>query len=241
MIVCLPASSSEIRILDQPCRVLDTRLDADSTDPIPANDDLVFSLSSSESSSQGGVVGCGVPLLATSAKLLVHGWPTDFDGGYLQVFNADLTPKLFASLTLQDIGQPVSIQVDIPISQPDREVKISALVSSHVVVDIAGWNESCHPEDTFALTYSETTSSISVPESGDIDLLKYYYGPGSSIWLGGAASQPKLYEITGSEISSGRQRLFVNPTPETATDVGLEDHLLSGNCSPRETLLDGVN
>lgn len=235
------ASAAEIKLLDQPCRVMDTRLDLDGTEPIQANSLITADLSGLESEDQGGVEGCGIPLLATSVKLLVHGWSTDTDGGYMQVYNADTDPpKLFASLTLQDIGQSVSIQVDIPILQPDRDVNIATVVNGHVVADVAGWNEPCIPEDTFGLTYSESTSSISVPETGDVDLLKYFYGTGSSIWLGGAASQSKLYNITGSEISSGRQRLFVSPTPETATDVGLEVHLLSGDCSPRETLLDGA-
>ena len=236
--LCLPAPSfaAEVALRKPgPCRVIDTRA---TSSPVAADDELVISLDPGDAASQGGTAGCGVPEMASAVRLNIKAMPTSVDYGYIKVFDASTEgDEVFNTLNFQDVNRFTAAEVEVPLST--RAVGLYAYVEAHVVADIVGWVLDCHPEDSWDFAYSSSQSSISVPETGDIDLLKY--ADGGSIWVGGAASQPGLYEITGSATNNGRQRLYVTPTPQAATDVALEVHPLPGGCSPREVALDGAN
>lgn len=257
MILCLLSLSlapfhtlhaAEVVTQAEPCRVMDTR--TWSAGAMSANTTRTFSLDPDEADSQGGTEGCGISETAIGATLLVHAAPTTANGGILKVYDAAINPtQTFASTTFTSANQYQTVQINVPL-MGSHIVGIWAQVASNVVVDIVGAVEPCIPEDVWELAYSSLPpssslsgqawagSSIYVPSTSDTDLGKY--GPeGRKIWLGGAASQPGLYTIT--QISPDRKRLYVYPQVQSATDEGLEVHILSGDCSPRETALDGFN
>lgn len=229
------AGADEVELRQKPCRILDTRMTAEG--PIGAGSSRPFALYPSASIAQGGAVDCGIPAQATGVKLIVKGVSTGGSGGYFKVYNGGTDQDaVFTSLNLQPGNQFSSSSLDLTVVPVARVAAIFANVESHAVVEVVGWYLPCVPEDSFELSYSQSQSSIQVPAASSTDLSKY--GPaGRKIWVGGAASQPGLYTITG--VSSDGKKLFVSPTPQTATDVALEVHLLSGGCSPREVVLDG--
>lgn len=253
LLVCLiprGASADETKLRDTACRLFDSRMiggyNAGSkitsatieTTDADLLDTVAFTHGGRSYNSQGGEVGCWVPLVASGAILSVIVYTPDSLG------NATIWPVGFAQPLATSINSSgASTEVTgFPVTLgAGGELNLaSTITGAHYIIDLAGSIMKCVPEDTFSFGYSESSSSISVPETGDINLMKYYY-PGASIWVGGQASQSGRYTITGTGISNGRQRLYVTPTPQAATDQGLEVHLLPGACSPRETLLDGFS
>lgn len=201
-------------------------------------DNTAFSAGGRDYNYQGGQSECRIPDVASGAILSAVVFAPDSTG------NATIWPYGAAqplSTTINSSGALNEVTgLQVPIGTNGRLALAASITGAHYIIDLTGWVLPCNPEETFEFSYSASQSSISVPEAGDINLLKYDY-PGASIWVGGAASQPGLYTVTGSEISSGRQRLFVTPAPQSATDQGSEVHLLPGGCSRREIALDGVN
>jgi hypothetical protein len=143
LIVPAPAqaqwSNMSLTLFDQPCRSVDTRLITGFNRPLQDNEIYIFSVDPLFSILQGGVTNCGVPSNAVAVKLWVKGQSITFDGGYFRVFRAGgSVVGPYSTLQLQDPGQFVSGEFDIPIDG-NMEVAIHTLKSAHAVVDIAGY------------------------------------------------------------------------------------------------------
>lgn len=185
--------------------------------------------------SQGGEIGCGVPSTATGVILnLTVYQPTS--SGYARLWPYGATEPLPPSITFASGQQDEASGLMVSLGTAGKLSANLPFGASHFIVDLAGWTIPCAAEVTYELTYSQSSGAISVPV-GDVDLMKYWHGAGSKIRLGGDASQPGTYTITGASIGPGlngdRQRLFVTPTPQSATDQALGVILLDGDCAPR--------
>lgn len=243
--------AAEVVLRDTPCRLYDSRnvgglgsgskISSSTGATIETFDtdlDVVsFTSNGIDYNMQGGETGCRVPASATGVVINLTAFQPD-SSGWARLWSYGSTEPLSTSInvTSGQLNEATGLMVK---SGTDGKISLSTIITtSHYVIDLAGYTESCDTIDSFEIRYNETNSKIFVPSNAADDLSRF--GPaGRKIRLGGDASQPGLYTITW--VSLDGKQIGVTPAPQTATDQALEVHLLSGDCSPRSMPLDGVN